>query len=46
MAVLQPFSKLPELNAATFLLVGSDEGLQQKLAEALLREKKDFKISM
>ncbi|KFO96062.1 Centromere protein M, partial [Calypte anna] len=27
-------------------LVGSDEGLQMKLAEAILREKKDFKISI
>ncbi|XP_035759093.1 centromere protein M, partial [Egretta garzetta] len=27
-------------------LVGSDEGLQQKLAEAILREKKNFNISV
>ncbi|KFP91519.1 PREDICTED: centromere protein M, partial [Apaloderma vittatum] len=27
-------------------LVGSDEGLQQKLAEAILREEKSFKISI
>ncbi|NXH77819.1 CENPM protein, partial [Hydrobates tethys] len=46
MAVLRPFDKLPALNSAAFLLVGSDEGLQQKLAEAILREKKNFKISM
>ncbi|NXN71077.1 CENPM protein, partial [Himantopus himantopus] len=46
MAVLRPFDKLPALNSAALLLVGSDEGLQQKLAEAMLQEKKNFKISM
>ncbi|XP_059672903.1 centromere protein M isoform X2 [Gavia stellata] len=46
MAVVRPFDKLPALNSAVFLLVGSDEGLQQKLAEAILREKKNFKISI
>ncbi|NWR87038.1 CENPM protein, partial [Furnarius figulus] len=46
MAVLRPFDKLPLLNAAVLLLVGSDEGLQQQLAEAMLQEKKDFKINM
>ncbi|NXE06818.1 CENPM protein, partial [Lophotis ruficrista] len=46
MAVLRPFDKLPALNSAVLLLVGSDEGLQQKLAEAILREKKNFKINM
>ncbi|XP_071588463.1 centromere protein M [Heliangelus exortis] len=46
MAVLRPFDKLPALNSAALLLVGSDEGLQMKLAEAILREKKDFKISI
>ncbi|KAM6089746.1 centromere protein M isoform 2-T2 [Theristicus caerulescens] len=46
MAAVRPFDKLPALNSAAFLLVGSDEGLQQKLAEAILREKKNFKISI
>ncbi|NXL31607.1 CENPM protein, partial [Glaucidium brasilianum] len=46
MSVLRPFDKLPALNAAVLLLVGSDEGLQQQLAEAILREKKSFRISM
>ncbi|NXF85036.1 CENPM protein, partial [Eubucco bourcierii] len=46
MALLRPFDKLPELNSATILLVGSDEGLQEKLAKAILREKRNFKISM
>ncbi|NXI44004.1 CENPM protein, partial [Galbula dea] len=44
MAVARPFDKLPTLNSAVLLLVGSDGGLQQKLAEAILREKNDFKI--
>ncbi|KAM6420210.1 centromere protein M isoform 1-T1 [Pluvialis apricaria] len=46
MAVLRPFDKLPGLNSAALLLVGSDEGLQHKLAEAMLREKNSFKISI
>ncbi|XP_042649269.1 centromere protein M [Tyto alba] len=46
MAVLRPFSKLPALNSAVLLLVGSDEGIQQKLAEAMLREKKSFKVNI
>ncbi|XP_054023858.1 centromere protein M [Dryobates pubescens] len=46
MAVLRPFDKLPELNTATILLVGSDESLQGKLAEAMLREKNDFRINI
>ncbi|XP_025958044.1 centromere protein M isoform X1 [Dromaius novaehollandiae] len=46
MAVVRPFDKLPALNSATVLLVGSDESLQQKLAEAILKEKKSFKISI
>ncbi|CAM9984166.1 unnamed protein product [Bubo scandiacus] len=46
MSVLRPFDKLPALNSAILLLVGSDEGLQQKLAEAVLREKKSFRINI
>ncbi|XP_074024920.1 centromere protein M [Numenius arquata] len=46
MAMVRPFDKLPALNSAVLLLVGSDEGLQRKLAEAMLREKKSFKISI
>ncbi|XP_037245817.1 centromere protein M [Falco biarmicus] len=46
MSVVQPFDKLPIPNSAACLLVGSDEGLQQRLAEALLLEKKSFKISI
>ncbi|POI35484.1 hypothetical protein CIB84_000758 [Bambusicola thoracicus] len=46
MAVLRPFDKLPELNSATILLVGAEGGPQQQLAEAMLREKKDFNINI
>ncbi|KAM4671762.1 centromere protein M [Amazona ochrocephala] len=46
MAVLRPFDKLPVLNSATLLLVGSEEGVQQELAKAMLREKKSFKINI
>ncbi|XP_039919068.1 centromere protein M isoform X2 [Hirundo rustica] len=46
MAVLRPLDKLPTLNSVVLLLVGSDEALQQKLAEAILQEKKDFNINM
>ncbi|NWI09298.1 CENPM protein, partial [Crypturellus soui] len=46
MTAVRPFDKLPALNSATILLVGSDGSVQQKLAEAILREKKSFKISM
>ncbi|KAM6137760.1 centromere protein M [Pterocles gutturalis] len=43
---LWPFDKLPEINTAVILLVGSDEGLQQKLAEAIVRQKRTFKITV
>ncbi|XP_029897120.1 centromere protein M isoform X3 [Aquila chrysaetos chrysaetos] len=46
MAELQPYNKLPALSCAVLLLVGSDGGLQQRLAEAILREKKNFKINI
>lgn len=46
MAVLRPFSKLPELNSAVLLLVGSEGDFQQKLAEAILQEKKDFTVNV
>ncbi|XP_050811151.1 centromere protein M isoform X2 [Gopherus flavomarginatus] len=45
MSLVKPFDKLPTLNAATILLVGTDES-QQQLAEAILKEKKTFKINI
>ncbi|KAF4791601.1 Centromere protein M [Turdus rufiventris] len=46
MSVLRPFDKLPMLNSGVLLLVGSDEAIQQKLAEAILREKRSFNVSI
>ncbi|CAN8211506.1 unnamed protein product [Coccothraustes coccothraustes] len=46
MAVLRPFDKLPSLNSGVLLLVGPDEELQRRLAEAILQEEKDFNISI
>ncbi|XP_039347649.1 centromere protein M isoform X2 [Mauremys reevesii] len=46
MSLVKPFDKLPTLNSATVLLVGTDESQQQQLAEAILKEKKTFKINI
>ncbi|KAH1185208.1 hypothetical protein KIL84_017957 [Mauremys mutica] len=46
MSLVKPFDKLPTLNSATILLVGTDESQQQQLAEAILKEKKTFKINI
>ncbi|XP_019370630.1 PREDICTED: centromere protein M isoform X2 [Gavialis gangeticus] len=46
MSVVRPFDKLPVLNSAAILMVGTDEDLQQQLAQTILKEKKDFKISI
>uniref|UniRef100_A0A8C3B5Z8 Centromere protein M n=1 Tax=Cairina moschata TaxID=8855 RepID=A0A8C3B5Z8_CAIMO len=46
MEVLRPFDKLPAINSAALLLVGADGSAQQRLAEAVLREPKAFRISI
>ncbi|XP_040608658.1 centromere protein M isoform X3 [Mesocricetus auratus] len=38
MSVLRPMDKLPDLNRATVLLVGTQDALLQKLAESMLQE--------
>ncbi|CAH6791251.1 Cenpm [Phodopus roborovskii] len=38
MSVLRPMDKLPDLNAATILLVGTEDSLLQKLAESMLQD--------
>ncbi|XP_073644217.1 centromere protein M isoform X3 [Tursiops truncatus] len=38
MSVLRPLDKLPGLNTATILLVGTEDALLQQLAEAMLKE--------
>nr|XP_021502185.1 centromere protein M isoform X3 [Meriones unguiculatus] len=37
MSVLRPMDKLPDLNGATILLVGTEDALLQQLAESMLR---------
>uniref|UniRef100_A0A8C3XAF3 Centromere protein M n=1 Tax=Catagonus wagneri TaxID=51154 RepID=A0A8C3XAF3_9CETA len=38
MSVLRPLDKLPGLNTATILLVGTEDALLQQLADSMLRE--------
>uniref|UniRef100_A0A8C4PFR8 Centromere protein M n=1 Tax=Equus asinus TaxID=9793 RepID=A0A8C4PFR8_EQUAS len=38
MSVLRPLDKLPGLNTATILLVGTEDALLQQLADAMLKE--------
>ncbi|XP_055458985.1 centromere protein M isoform X3 [Psammomys obesus] len=37
MSVLRPMDKLPDLNGATILLVGTEDALLQQLAESMLK---------
>ncbi|XP_054844852.1 centromere protein M [Eublepharis macularius] len=46
MSTLAAFGKLPTLNSATILLVGTNEIFQQQLAETILQEKQDLKINI
>ncbi|KAL1767678.1 centromere protein M isoform X1 [Sigmodon hispidus] len=39
MSVLRPLDKLPELNTATILLVGTEDALLQQLAESMLKHR-------
>uniref|UniRef100_A0A8D1NQ59 Centromere protein M n=1 Tax=Sus scrofa TaxID=9823 RepID=A0A8D1NQ59_PIG len=38
MSVLRPMDKLPGLNTATILLVGTEDALLQQLADSMLKE--------
>ncbi|XP_037863289.1 centromere protein M isoform X5 [Chlorocebus sabaeus] len=38
MSVLRPLDKLPSLNTATILLVGTEDALLQQLADSMLKE--------
>ncbi|OBS68837.1 hypothetical protein A6R68_02627 [Neotoma lepida] len=38
MSVLRPMDKLPDLNGATILLVGTEDALLQRLAESMLKD--------
>ncbi|XP_026552961.1 centromere protein M [Pseudonaja textilis] len=46
MSALSAFGKLPTLNSATILLVGTNDVFQQQLAETILKEKQDLKINI
>ncbi|XP_042323719.1 centromere protein M [Sceloporus undulatus] len=46
MSTLSAFCKLPTLNSATILLVGTNDVFQQQLAETILKEKQDLKINI
>ncbi|XP_062990723.1 centromere protein M [Elgaria multicarinata webbii] len=46
MSTLAAFGKLPTLNSATILMVGTNDALLQQLAETLLKEKQDLKINI
>ncbi|XP_007428496.1 centromere protein M isoform X2 [Python bivittatus] len=46
MSMLAAFGKLPTLNSATILLVGTNDIFQQQLAETILKEKQDLKINI
>ncbi|XP_030045890.1 centromere protein M [Microcaecilia unicolor] len=46
MSVLKPFDKMPVLNMATVLFVGTEESHKEQLAEAMLKESKTFDVKI
>ncbi|XP_072513636.1 centromere protein M [Salminus brasiliensis] len=46
MALLTPYSKTPELNTATILLVENEEQFQGSLADALVQREKDINVNV
>lgn len=46
MSLLRPYSKVPELNTATVLLVENEEELQSKLADAIVQYEKEFNVNV
>nr|XP_033791009.1 centromere protein M isoform X2 [Geotrypetes seraphini] len=46
MSVLKPFDKMPVLNMATVLFVGTDESCMEQLAEAMMKESKTFDVKI
>ncbi|TSK18085.1 Centromere protein M [Bagarius yarrelli] len=46
MALLSPYSKIPEPNAATILLIENDEKFQSKLADAIVQREKDANVNV
>lgn len=45
-AVLKPYDKMPALNVAAVLLVGSEEGHREVIANAILKEMRDFEVKI
>ncbi|KAA0721835.1 Centromere protein M [Triplophysa tibetana] len=46
MTLLTPFSKVPELNTATILLVEIEEQLQSKLADVIVHYENEFNVNV
>ncbi|XP_036416175.1 centromere protein M [Colossoma macropomum] len=46
MALLSPYSKTPELNTATVLLVENEEQFQSRLADAIVQREKDINVNV
>ncbi|XP_041093860.1 centromere protein M [Polyodon spathula] len=46
MSVLKTFNKLPELNTANIMLVGSDVSDLEKLARSIMEENKSFNVNV
>ncbi|XP_026992180.1 centromere protein M isoform X3 [Tachysurus fulvidraco] len=46
MALLTPYSKIPEPNTATILLVENEEKFQSKLAEAIVQREQDANVNV
>ncbi|XP_017539226.1 centromere protein M [Pygocentrus nattereri] len=46
MALLTPYSKIPELNTATVLLVENEEQFQSRLADAIVQQEKDINVNV
>ncbi|XP_065130433.1 centromere protein M [Paramisgurnus dabryanus] len=46
MALLTPYSKVPELNTATILLIENEEQLQSKLANVIVQYEKEFNVNV
>ncbi|KAG9262688.1 centromere protein M [Astyanax mexicanus] len=46
MALLTPYSKIPELNTATLLLVENEEQFQCRLADAIVQREKDVNVNV
>ncbi|KAG8436411.1 hypothetical protein GDO86_007491 [Hymenochirus boettgeri] len=46
MATVRPYDKMPMLNAAAVLLIGTEESHREQLADAMLKEPKTFEVKI